>query len=108
MSEKSLSVDTSSYDSLPMSVFICEPQSADGAQDFQIVYANRAFAEYWRRIYKDDDFIGAYLRKSSLLDESSLSTIERFRYEEPVSFSTYLPQPNLYLHFEPMTNLPER
>ena len=107
MSEKSLSVDTSSYDSLPMSVFICEPQSADGAQDFQIVYANRAFADYWRRIYKDDDFIGAYLRKSSLLDESSLSTIERFRYEEPVSFSTYLPQPNLYLHFEPMTNLPE-
>ena len=106
MSESALSVDTSAYDALPVSTFIYEPEIIDGIQDYKIAYANQVFARDWKRIYKNDDYIGAYLKKATLMDEYSFSMMEKFLHETPHAFSTYIPMVNLHLHFEPMTNLP--
>ena len=101
-------MDTSAYDRLPISTFIYEPVARPDKKspDFRIVYANHVFARDWKAIYHNDNYIGALLKESTLMDEYSLHMMERFLTEKPRSFSTYMPMVRLHLHFEPMTDLP--
>ncbi|MBR1929877.1 MAG: response regulator [Lachnospiraceae bacterium] len=108
MSHITLPFETWVYDDLPISTFVYEAiLNEDGSlKDYRVVYANRVFARDWNAIYHNDNYIGAYLMESTLMDDYSLSMMDRFRTETPHSFSTYMPMVNLHLHFEPMVNLP--
>ena len=108
MAQITLPFETESYDNLPISTFVYEPiLHKDGSlKDYCVVYANHIFARDWKDIYHNDNYIGAYLKESTLMDEYSLHMMDRFRTEKPHSFSTYMPMVNLHLHFEPMVDLP--
>lgn len=97
------------YDDLPISVMVYRPLvNEDGSlRDFELAYGNRIFARDWKAIYGSDEFVGKCLRESTLMDDYSLGMMDRFRFEKPHSFTTYMPMVNLHLHFEPMTDLPE-
>ena len=100
--------DTSVYDTLPISAFIYEPvrDENNGEYDFRIVYANRIFLDDWKRIYENDDCIGSFLKRNTLMDEDSLGKLTEFVNEKPYAFSSYLPMVNLYLCFHPLEGLP--
>ena len=108
MSKPSLDFDTSQYEKHDISSFIYEPVfNDDGSiKDFRVVYASEIFANDWRTIYGNDDYIGALLKESTLMDDYSLDMMEKFVTEEPQSFVTYMPMVNLYLFFEPIPDLP--
>ncbi len=92
---------------LPISCFIYEPVLEDDQLiDFRIVYANNTFLREWAYIGSADLCGGALLRRDSLLDEYSLQMMQRFLCEQPHSFVTHNADLNLYLHMEPMTDLP--
>ncbi len=95
-------------DQLPVSCFIYEPVFQDkNAVDFKIVYANTSFRRDWEQIgFSNVSWEGALLRKDSLLDEYSLQMMKLFLTEQKHSFVTHLSRVGLYLHLEPMTNLP--
>ncbi len=97
-----------SLDQLPVSCFIYEPVWQDGSVvDFKIAYANTSFQRDWELIgYPNVPCTGAYLRRDSLMDEYSLQMMERFLTEQKHSFVTNLTRADLYLHLEPMTDLP--
>ena len=103
-----LPFDTTPYDKLPVSVMIYEPVSRNGgaSRDFRIVYGNEIFARDWLATYHDSAFVGACLRERTLMDEHSISMLERFLTEPFRPFSTYIPMVSLYLHFVPITDLP--
>ena len=103
-----LPFDTSPYDKLPVSVMIYEPiYRADGSlRDFRIVYGNEIFARDWLATYRDSVYVGVCLKERTLMDEYSISMLERFLTETPHPFSTYMPMVNFHLHFVPITNLP--
>ncbi|MBR1659012.1 MAG: response regulator [Oscillospiraceae bacterium] len=103
-----LPFDTAQYDDLPISVMIYEPlTSEDGTLlDYRVVYANKVFIRDWRDIYHNDDWSGALLMQSTLMDDWSFEMMNRFRTEKPRPFSTYMPLVDLHLHFEPMQGLP--
>ncbi|MCR5089140.1 MAG: response regulator [Oscillospiraceae bacterium] len=93
---------------LPISCFIYEPVMEDGGVvDFRIVYTNNAFMREWAYIGTEELCVGSLLRKNSLMDEYSLQMMQRFLSEQPHSFVTHHAGLNLYLHMEPMTDLPE-
>ena len=108
MTAFTLPFDTSPYDKLPVSVMIYEPVwNADGTvRDFRIVYGNEVFAQDWLATYRDTAFVGVCLKERTLMDEYSISMLERFLTEPPHAFSTYMPMVNFHLHFVPVTNLP--
>ena len=101
--------ETTAYEKHAVSSFIYEPVCGeDGAvSDFRVVYASDVFARDWREIYHNDNYLGALLRGSTLLDDYSLHMMERFLTEKPFSFATYMPMVNLHLYFEPIPDLPE-
>lgn len=92
---------TSQYEKHEISSFIYEPVwNEDGSlKDFRVVYASDIFARDWLAIYHNEDYLGAMLRGSTLMDEYSLRMMEKFLYEEPHSFVTYMPMVNLHLFF---------
>ncbi|MCR4892065.1 MAG: response regulator, partial [Lachnospiraceae bacterium] len=97
-----------SLERLPISCFIYEPVYQDSELiDFQITYANPAFRRDWNQIGYSDVYVGAHLRKESLMDEYSLQMMDRFMTEQKHSFVTHLIRAGLYLHMEPMTDLPD-
>ena len=100
---------TSQYEKHEISSFIYEPVwNEDGSlKDFRVVYASDIFARDWLAIYHNEDYLGAMLRGSTLMDEYSLRMMEKFLYEEPHSFVTYMPMVNLHLFFEPIKGLPK-
>ena len=104
-----LSFETAQYEKHQISSFIYEPVwNADGSlQDFRVVYASDIFARDWLAIYHNDQYLGALLRNSTLMDEYSLQMMERFLSEKPFSFVTYMPMVNLHLYFEPIEGLPK-
>ena len=109
MATIALPFDTSKYDTLPISTMIYEPvYNDDGSlRDFRLAYGNQIFARDWLAIYHSTEFVGECLKESTLMDEYSLSMMERFLTETPHAFSTYMPMVNLHLHFEPITDLPK-
>ncbi|MBR1423398.1 MAG: response regulator [Ruminococcus sp.] len=103
-----LSFDTSEYERHDISSFIYEPvMNEDGSpRDFRILYASDVFARDWLAIYHNENYLGALLRDSTLMDDYSLKLMERFITEEPYPFVTYMPMVNLHLYFEPIYGLP--
>ncbi len=102
-----LNIDVS-LERLPVSSFIYEPVLQDGKPvDFRIVYANPAFLREWKLIGFTDIYKGALLRRDSLMDEYSLQMMEHFLKEQKHSFVTNLSRAGIFLHMEPMTDLPE-
>ena len=99
MASIALPFDTTPYDKLPISTMIYEPvYHADGSlRDFRVVYGNEIFARDWLLTYHEE---------RTLMDEYSLSMLEKFLTEPPHPFSTYMPMVNFHLHFVPITNLP--
>ena len=83
MANSLLTFDTSRYEKQDVSSFIYEPvQKRDGSPiDFKIVYASDIFARDWHRIYHNDDYLGACLRESTLMDEYTLGMMEKFQSE---------------------------
>ena len=107
MTAPALPFEPEKYDDLPISVFVYEPVlRPDGVRDFRILYGNGIFIRDWQRIYKNSAWRGALLRESTLMDEYSLSMLERFLTEAPHAFSTYIPMVHLHLYFEPIATLP--
>ena len=108
MASIALPFDTTPYDKLPISTMIYEPvYHADGSlRDFRVVYGNEIFARDWLLTYHDTDFVGQCLKERTLMDEYSLSMLEKFLTEPSHPFSTYMPMVNFHLHFVPITNLP--
>ncbi len=103
----SLNIDVS-LERLPVSSFIYEPiLQGDRLVDFRIVYANPAFLREWKLIGFTDVCKDALLRRDSLMDEYSLQMMERFLSEQKHSFVTNLSRAGIFLHMEPMTDLPE-
>ena len=103
-----LPFDTSRYEQHRISSFIYEPvYGPDGApRDFRVLYASDVFAEDWLAIYHNENYLGALLRESTLMDDYSLSMMERFLTEEPFPFATYMPMVDMHLYFEPIPGLP--
>ncbi len=99
---------TFTLDRLPISCFVYEPVFKDQKViDFKITYTNTAFRRDWELIgYPDLPCEGAWLRRDTQMDEYSLQMMEHFLTEQKHSFVTNLPQAGLYLHMEPMTDLP--
>ncbi len=96
-----------SLDNLPVSCFIYTPVFEEGRLiDFSIVYSNPAFKREWAIIGFCDVIEGAWLRRDSLIDEYSLQMMEHFLSSQKHSFVTHLSRSGLYLHMEPMTDLP--
>ena len=108
MAGSMVSFETSQYNKHEISSFIYEPVlNADGsAKDFRVVYASDIFARDWLAIYHNENYLGALLRESTLMDEYSLSMMERFLTETPFPFVSYMPMIDLHLYFEPIENLP--
>ena len=108
MANLELPFDTTPYDKLPISTMIYEPvYHADGSlKDFRVVYGNEIFARDWLLTYHDDNYVGQCLKARTLMDEYSLSMLEKFLTEPPHPFSTYMLMVNFHLHFVPITNLP--
>ncbi|MBR1702802.1 MAG: response regulator [Lachnospiraceae bacterium] len=108
MASSLLTFDTAQYEKHEISSFIYEPVwHEDGSlRDFRVVYASDIFARDWLAIYHNEDYLGALLKESTLMDEYSLNMMERFLTEKPYSFVTYMPMVNLHLYFEPITGLP--
>ena len=107
MERRELPFDTSAYDRLPISTFIYEPvpQRSGPLHDFRLVYCNGVFIRDWQRLYHNDNYMGAMLRESTLMDDYSINKLEKFLTEPPRSFSTYMPMVKFHLHFEPMPDL---
>ena len=103
-----MAFETSQYEKHDVSSFIYEPVwSNDGSSiDFKIVYASDIFARDWRRIYHNDNYLGAHLKKDTLMDEYTLSMLTEFQSEKPYPFVSYIPMVDLHLYFEPIPNLP--
>jgi len=103
-----LSFKTGRYEYHDVSSFIYEPIfNADGSlKDFRILYASDIFARDWVAIYHNEDYLGALLKESTLMDDYSLEMMERFITHRPHAFMTYMPMVNLHLYFEPITGLP--
>ena len=91
-----------------ISSFIYEPvYDSDGTlKDFRILYASDIFARDWVAIYHNEDYLGALLKESTLMDDYSLEMMERFITQTPHAFMTYMPMVNLHLYFEPIPDLP--
>ena len=104
-----LSFDTSKFEQHEISSFIYEPvRNEDGSlRDFRILYASDIFARDWLAIYHNEDYLGAMLKESTLMDDYSLEMMERFVTQKPHAFMTYMPMVNLHLYFEPIMGLPE-
>ncbi len=109
MEYAALPFDTALYDELPVSVLIYEPvrDETGDFEDYRIVYCNMAFARNWENIYHNQNYIGVLLIQSHCMDEHALRMMKEFQTGTPHSFSTYVAQSGLRLHFEPMTNLPK-
>ena len=103
-----LAFDTSQYEKHEVSSFICEAvPGIDGAPtDFKVVYVSEKFVRDWRRLYGNDECLGALLRKNMFMDDYSLSMMTKFQSEAPYPFVSYLPMLDLHLFFEPIENLP--
>ena len=103
-----LPFETRQYEHHDVSAFIYEPvYGADGSlKDFRILYASDIFARDWRTIYHNEDYLGALLKESTLMDDYSLEMMERFITQAPHAFMTYMPMVNLHLYFEPIEHLP--
>ena len=103
-----LPFETGQYEQHSISSFIYEPiYHADGSlRDFRILYASDIFARDWEAIYHNEDYLGALLKESTLMDDYSLEMMERFITQKPHAFMTYMPMVNLHLYFEPIPDLP--
>ena len=103
-----LPFETSQYEKHQISSFIYEPVFDEDGKlcDFRVMYASDIFAQDWLAIYHNQNYLGAMLRESTLMDEYSLQMMERFVTEPPFSFVTYMPMVNLHLFFEPIEGLP--
>ncbi len=103
-----LPFETGRYEYHDISSFIYEPiYNADGTlKDFRILYASDIFARDWVAIYHNEDYLGALLKESTLMDDYSLEMMERFITQKPHAFMTYMPMVNLHLYFEPIPDLP--
>ncbi len=96
-----------SLERLPISCFIYEPVFEEGElKDFQVVYANPAFQRDWVQIGFSELKPGSLLHRDSMMDEYSLEMMENFITEQKHSFVTLLARAGIYLHMEPMTDLP--
>ena len=100
-----LPFDTGAYDALPVSVLIYETLTGeDGAvQDFRIVYGNDAYAREWRASHKSPDFLGRMLLGEHLWNQETIDRMIAFRTQPPQPFSTFLPETDRHLHFQPLT-----
>ena len=109
MAKSVLPFDTVQYEKNITSSFIYEPVfNSDGSlKDFQIAYASDVFARDWNAVYHNDDYIGAGLKESTLMDDYSLEMFEKFITEEPYPFLSYLPLVDMHLYFEPIKGLPK-
>ena len=108
MENKSLPFDPAVYESLPISMFLVEPEFlADGSpEDYRIVYGNAMFVKAWRRLYGERDCTGMHIEADHLLNDYALRMMGRFCAGSPAAFSIYVAQTNLHLHFQPVTGLP--
>lgn len=93
---------------LPVSCFIYEPVfENNNPVDFRIVYINNAFMREWGYLGKNRICVGSLLQRDSLFDDYSVMMMRRFLSEQPHSFVTHHSGLSLYLHMEPMTDLPK-
>ena len=94
--KSSLPFDTSTYNDLPLMTFIYKVIQDDKNNicDYRIVYGNKIF-------------LGASISGDNVFNDKVLSMMKKFFTEEPQEFSTYLLNKNLYVHFQPILNLPK-
>lgn len=107
--KSSLPFDTSAYDDLPLMVFVYKVvlDKKNKICDYRIVYGNKKFILRWKKHYGNRIFLGASIPGNHVLDDKSLSMMEKFFTEEPHEFSTYLHDKNLHVYFQPILNLPK-
>ena len=107
MSEQ-LPFETSHFDRLPISTVICAPVFKKNhlLVDYSIVYANSMFADDWEFYRPGEPIIGSSIMKSGMINKEliNLMTVNS-KYQTPFSF--YIQEVDIYVHFQPMRDLPE-
>ena len=97
------------YDNFPLSIIIYEVlRDSDGNRiDYRIVYGNKHFSKDYTAIYGKNDYLGALAVEKWLIDDYTLSMMDKSLDGEPEAFSTYIPHISLHVHMEPLPGLPE-
>ena len=96
-----LPFDTSAYETLSISAFICEAAvNEKNIDDLKIVYANKIFMSNWSS-HRSKNFIGALLIEDHIVDEETAQKMNNC-FNHPHSINSYLIFANLYVRFEPI------
>lgn len=97
------------YDNFPLSIIIYEVlRDNDGNRiDYRIIYGNKHFSKDYAAIYGKNDYLGALAVEKWLIDDYTLSMMDKSLDGEPEAFSTYIPHIKLHVHMEPLPGLPD-
>lgn len=108
LSNKTLPFNASVYDDLPVSVMLYETRydETGSVDDYIVVYANEFLKDDWQTYHAGKPLIGAGLiGMPDMMNDEVLRKIEDYRDETPYAFSTYMPQVDAHVHFQPL-NVP--